>query len=116
MLPLKLRVIILLISLIILIITIRVQRKHKISVRYTIVWYFTSLMLIALSCFTNLFEYVSSFVGFEITSNFLIAVFITIFIIMSFCFTVMISNLKQKTIDLVQEVSILKKEVEELKK
>ncbi len=112
----ELAILLLIISFIIIGYTIRISRKYNISVRYTIVWYLSAAVLIFVACFTKLCNYISIFIGFEVTSNFVIGLFIILFIIMSFTFTISISNERRRTTTLIQEVSMLKNKIEELKK
>ena len=57
----------------------------------------------------------ANFIGFELLSNMLLCFFIVILIFISLALTVMVSNNRKKITLLVQELSILKKEMEDKK-
>ncbi len=90
-------------------------RKDKIPIKYAIVWLFAIVILLFIILVPNLMTKISNFLGFELLSNMILSLFIGILLFITLALTVMISSQKKKITQLIQEVSILKKEVEEKK-
>ena len=97
------------ILLIALVITIFV-RKNKITVKYSIVWYLSCLVLILLVLFPNLLWWITNLTGIELASNFVFALLIGFLTIISISLTIIVSEQKEQIRRLIQEVSILQKD------
>jgi len=113
---LNLKIMVLLFAMILTLTIIYLLRKKKIPVKYALVWLFTALVILIVSLIPNLMEQLSNLLGFELLSNMLLCLFIAILLFLTLVLTVMVSNQKRKVTLLIQEVSILRKEVEDLKK
>ncbi len=97
----------------ILLILISIKRK-KMNITFSIFWLVVGAGLIFAVLVPHLIENISNFLGFETTANMLFC--ITIFIAFYLIFNLMLIASKEyeKSTILVQEVSLLKKKVEEL--
>ena len=73
-------------------------KKNKITVRYAIIWYLALAVLMVFSVFPEVLGWLTSLVGFEISSNFFICISLTI----------IVSEQKEQIRKLIQEVSLLK--------
>lgn len=91
-------------------------RKDKIPVKFTLPWYFSSLIILLLSLLPIILEFISSLIGFETTSNLVVGILITILLYITLSITIIISAQNKKIILLIQEVSLLKKALEDYKK
>ncbi len=90
-------------------------KKNKISVRYSLVWFFSSILIFIISLIPNLMTHLANLFGFELLSNMILCMFIGILLLITLALTVMVTGLKRRTTLLIQEVSLLKKELEERK-
>ena len=84
------------------------------NVSFSIFWIITGIVLIILAIVPNLVETISKALGFEAPSNMLFVVTIFMAFYLIFNLTTIVSQENKKNILLIQEVSLLKKKVEEL--
>ena len=96
-------------------ITKAVKRKNM-RISYLIFWIIIGIGLIIALLIPNFINSISSFLGFEMPINMIFSA--AIFVILYFIHDLMklISKEEKKNTTLIQEVSILKKKVEELEK
>lgn len=106
---------VLLFAIVLLLIILYLLRRGRIPVKYALIWILASILIILVPIIPNLMESISNFLGFELLSNMVLCLFIVMLIFMTIILTVMMAGQKKKTILLIQELSILKKEVEDRK-
>ena len=92
-----------------------VKRKNM-RIGYLIFWSITGILLIIALCIPNLVENISKALGFEMPINMIFSVAIFVILYLIFNLTTLISQEQNKNVLLIQEVSMLKKRVEELEK
>jgi hypothetical protein len=92
-----------------------VKRKNM-RIGYLIFWSFIGVLLIVALLIPNLVENVSNYLGFEMPINMIFSVAIFIILYLIYDLTTMISKEQSKNVMLIQEISILKKRVEDLEK
>lgn len=102
-------------AFILLIVIINLLKKGRIPIKYAIVWIFAVIFMIFVSFVPKLMENIAKILGFELLSNMVICLFVAMLIFLTIILTVMIAGQKKKTTLLIQEVSMLKKELEDLK-
>lgn len=105
---LKIRIVMFLFSLILSIIILRLLKKKKIPVMYSIIWFLISFLILLVSIVPSFLSFIANFLGFEAMSSMVIGMMLVLLIIVSIILTMIISNQKQIIISLVQEVSLLK--------
>lgn len=112
----SLNIVLIVITLIYLFLVIKSIRKKKLQMSFSIFWLITGILLIFALLIPNLVENISHLLGFEVPANmvFCITIFVSFYLI--FNLTISISKENKKNTLLVQEISILKKRVEELEK
>lgn len=102
------------ITIIYLFLIVTAVRKRKMQNSIAVFWILTGFLLIVAIVIPNLIESISSFLGFEQASNMIFC--LTIFI--AFCIllylTMVISKQDKKCTVLIQEISIMKKKMNEL--
>ena len=93
----------------------RTIKMKKLSMKYGMYWTIILFFMLILIVFPNIIETIAKFLGFKEAPNmlFLLAIFLLFY--MTFRIYTNISKLQEMNRTLVQEVSILKKEVEEKK-
>ena len=98
-----------------LILTIFLLRKDKITVKYSLIWIFASIGMIIISFLPNFMLQLANLFGFELLSNMVLCMFIGVLLLITLALTVMVTGLKKRTTLLIQEISLLKKELEDKK-
>lgn len=103
----KLKVVsILFILLLSIIITIFVN-KDKISIKYSIVWYLSLLVLLLFIVFPGLIEWFTNLFGIQLASNFVFTMLIALLIVICISLTIIVSTQKEQIRILTQEISII---------
>lgn len=110
----SLNLVLIIMTLIYIFLILKSIRKKKLQISFSIFWLITGVLLIIALLIPNLVENISRALGFEVPANmvFCLTIFVAFYLI--FNLTVAISKENKKNTLLVQEVSILKKRVEEL--
>lgn len=111
---LPLRIALIILTLIYLLIIIKAIKRQKIQISFSIFWIFTGLILIIALAIPNAVTYISSLLGFELTTNmiFCITIFIAFYLI--FNLHILLSIESKKNIIMIQEISILKDKVKKI--
>ena len=111
---LSLNIVLIIITLIYLFLVIKAIRKKKLQMSFSIFWLITGVMLIVALLIPNLVENISKALGFEVPANmvFCLTIFVAFYLI--FNLTISISKENKKNTTLIQEISMLKKRVEDL--
>lgn len=110
-----LRVALIIYAIVLFIVVTHLLKKEKLPEKYTILWYIFSIVILLIGLVPQFLEIISKSFGFEVLSNFVIGVLITLLTIMCLALSIMIAGQKKKITLLIQEVSILKKEFKEKK-
>lgn len=111
-----LRIALIIITLIYLFFILKAIKNKKIQISFSIFWIFTAFILIIALAIPNLIKNVSNALGFELTTNMIFCVTIFISFYLIFNLTTLLSKENRKNVTLIQELSILKKRVDELEK
>lgn len=93
---------------IVMIIILNILRKGRMNIKYSLVWLLAFGMLFICLIIPGLLPFITSFLGFGLSSNLIIVCFIAILIFINISLTIIISGLNEKVRVLIQEVSILK--------
>lgn len=108
---LSLTITLIIVSIFLIFLTTYFLKKGRIPEKYSLLWYAFSLMIFLVGIFPNIFSFISDKLGFQVMSNLIIAVILGLLVLLSMALTIMIAGQKKKTTLLIQEISILKKEV-----
>lgn len=109
--PIKLKIGLICVSIFIFFITVLILKKDRMPVKYSLVWFFSSFIILMLAIFPSIFEKITSLVGFVTISNMIIGVFIFILLMICISLTVIVSTQKRRITLLIQEISILKDKI-----
>ena len=82
-------------------------RKEKISVRYSLFWLFSTLVILLVGLFPDIILYFNNFLGFEVMSNFVIGLLISLLLLITFILTIIVTKQKNQIKILIQEISLL---------
>lgn len=107
----NLRVGLVIAALVIIITTVLILRKRRMPVKYSLVWFFSSFLILLIAIFPSLFEIISKALGFVTMSNMVIGLFIFILLMITMMLTVIVSGQRKKITLLIQEVSMLKQKI-----
>ena len=112
----QLKIFLVVILFIYLFLIVKSVKNKNMRINYLIFWSITGIALIIALCVPNFVDNVSKWLGFELPINmiFSLAIFIVLYLI--FDLTRQITKEQNKNITLIQELSMLKKRVEELEK
>lgn len=112
----SLNIVLIIITLIYIFLILKSIRKKKLQMSFSVFWLITGILLIIALLIPNLVENISKILGFEVPANmvFCLTIFVSFYLI--FNLTIGLSKENKKNTMLVQEISILKKRVEELEK
>jgi len=106
---LNLRILLFVFSLVSFFITFTLLKKEKIPVKYSLVWLLSFFVIFIVSLFPNSLKNITSFIGFQTTSNLVVGIILTLLLIITMVLTIIVSKQNKKINLLVQEISLLKK-------
>lgn len=89
-------------------IILKLVKNNKISIRYSMIWLFMAFILFLVGITPSFMRFVASSVGFQTTSNLVIAIILTVLIVLTLVLTMIVTNQKSQINKLIQEISILK--------
>ena len=83
-------------------------RKNKISIKYSLIWYFICFILTIFTLFPHLLGLITNFFGIQVASNMIFAIMIGGLFIICISLTIIVSIQKEQIKNLIQEISIIK--------
>lgn len=98
-------------SIFILIFILHLVKKELINVKYSLVWLFLFGLLILCAIIPGLLGSITNFFGFQTASNMILSLLIAVLVVINITNTVINSNQDKKIRLLVQEISIMKKDL-----
>ena len=114
--PLSIRIILLLFSITLIFTTTIVLKKGRMPIKYSLLWYFSALIVFILSVFPSIIEWIAWLFGFQTLSNLISAIMFGILLFLTMALTIISAGQNKKINLLIQEISILKKNIENNKK
>ncbi|MDD2203519.1 MAG: DUF2304 domain-containing protein [Bacilli bacterium] len=107
----SLRLVSLLFLLVIILIVTFFVRKHRITIKYSLIWYFCTIVLLLFVVFPPILVWLTKMLGIQVASNLLFLLVIAFLFIVTISLTIIVSNQKEQIKLLIQEISILKEKV-----
>lgn len=89
-------------------------KNKKISLKYTLLWLLSGLLLVILVVFPSILSSISTLFGFQSSMNGLVVMLIAFVIIIVMSITSIVSNQSRKIQNLVQYSAMLEKRIREL--
>ena len=108
----KLQVELLLTSLCLFSLIIYLIKTNKLTVKYSLTWLMISFLMLLMSLFPKISIGLAKILGFEAASNMIFLVIIGVLIIINISMSIIVSKQNKQIRLLVQDVSILRKSVE----
>ncbi|SDM70001.1 DUF2304 domain-containing protein [Bacillus sp. OK048] len=115
MITVQLQIILLITSIITFMVIINLIRKYNLELKYSLLWLFFCVVNVLLAAFSNIAIMIAELLSIKepVNAIFLLSFIFQFFLI--FSLTLTISRISNKFTQLVQEVGLLKKEVEQIK-
>ena len=114
MLPVRLTITLLIGLVLYFVIVLMLLKNKKISLKYTLLWLLSGLLLVILVAFPSILSSISALFGFQSSMNGLIVMLIAFVIIIVMSITSIVSNQSRKIKNLVQYSAMLEKRIREL--
>ncbi|MCJ0567976.1 DUF2304 domain-containing protein [Enterococcus cecorum] len=99
-------IVILIVSIIFVYYVVRSINKNKILLSNALFWIFVGIIMIVFAVIPIIPDTISSLLGFEVTSNFLLFMAVIFLLVYSFTQSLQISRLKLQLTEIVQKISI----------
>lgn len=106
-----LRIALIIITIVYLFLIVSAVKKRKMQTSIAIFWTLTGMLLIIAVAIPNFIELISNFLGFEKASNMIFCLAIFIVFSLNLVLTMTIAKIETKCTTLVQEISILNKQI-----
>lgn len=113
--PLKLQIILFFSSCGVLFVLLYLVKKHKLELKNALLWIFLNIIAIIISIFPQLSKTIAEIIGIITPVNVLFLLGIVSLFLISFSLTISLSKATGTIKDTVQELGILKQELEEIK-
>ena len=107
----KLVLSLIIISIFLVLLTTYILKKGRIPEKYALLWYIFAIIILVVSFFPGIFSTLAKILGFQLLSNMVLVLLIGILFLLTMSLTIMIAGQKKKTTLLIQELSLLKKEL-----
>lgn len=110
----SLKIALIIVVLIYILCILKAVKRKKMKVNYLIFWLIIGVMLVIALLIPNFVENISSLLGFEMPINMIFSAAIFVILYLIFNLTAKISKEQNINVLLIQEISMLKKRVEDL--
>ena len=104
----SLRILLLVFSIVLSFVTTVVVKRGRMPIKYSLLWYFSSLIIFILAVFPFIIEWVAELFGFITLSNLITSIMIGILLFLTMSLTIITAGQKRKITLLIQEISMLK--------
>lgn len=91
-------------------------KKNHLAVKYSMMWLTLPVVFVLMVIFSEPLYGLANFLGFELLSNFVFVVILGLCLLLSFGLTLIVSKQRKEITRLVQEISIIKKELNDKNK
>lgn len=91
-------------------------KRKSLDLKYTLLWIFSGLIMLVIVICPNIIIYITNLLGIEDVTNGLFALILFCILIILISITGIVSKMKEKNKQLVQEYSLLEKRVRDLEK
>lgn len=95
-------------------VTTHILKKGRIPEKYSLLWYFISLIILLVGIVPNFLNIISEKIGFQVLSNMVIGIMLALLTFLTMALTIIVSGQKKKSTLLIQELSLLKAEINQM--
>lgn len=103
-------------AIILLIIIIACLKRNHMSVKYSMAWLLIPVVFLLMAIFADPLARFAKWIGFELLSNFIFFIVLALVLILCLVLTIIVTKQKNQIVNLTQEISILKKNINHGKK
>jgi hypothetical protein len=103
-------------SILFMIIVIELIRKERVLLQYALLWIFFGVVFLVFAVWHSALGYVASLLGIAYPPTAFLLIFLIAVVLILMQFSILISKLSDKNKTLVQEMGMLKMEIDDLKK
>lgn len=89
-------------------------RKKMLSLKYTLLWFFSIFIMLIVSVFPNILAFAANILGFKLVSNAVFSLLLGFTIVILLSLTSIASRQTEKIKTLVQTIALLEKRIREL--
>ena len=97
-------------SIVWIVIILKMVRESKISIKYSMIWLFMALVIFLVGITPKFMKFIANTSGFAATSSLVVGIILTLLLMITLFLTVIVTNQKTQINNLIQEISILKKD------
>jgi len=108
----NLKIVLVICSVILMLIIIRLLRKNRISIKYSMFWFFLSIVIFIVGLFPDFVHLFTNLFGFETTSNLIIGIILVSLMLITLVQTLIITQNRKLIVKLIQEISLMKGDIE----
>ena len=113
---LQLMIALIIFSVILVILVSFLVAKGKIPIKYSLLWYAFAILILLVGIIPDFFGMLGRMIGFNIMSDLVIGIILVVLIFLNIALTVMIASQRRRINLVSQEVALLKKELEDVKR
>lgn len=103
-------------SILLLLVILELIRRKYLRERYALIWIVTGSLFLLVSAWVEILSWISNLLGFSVPSNALLLFGVLFLISISLGLSVITSRLSEKNRTLTQELTLLKKRLDDLEK
>lgn len=96
------------------IVLLQLLRKKSLDLKYTLLWIFSGIVMMFIAIFPNIMDSITKFIGIVDVTNGLFAIVLFLLILILMSITSIVSNMKKKNKQLIQQCALLEKRVQEI--
>lgn len=104
----KLRIALLIFSLVWFIIIFYLIRRDKLPIKYSMFWFLSMIIIFLIAVIPSILVFITDFFGFTTLSNLVIGVILTVLLFITLILTIIVSIQKKQIALLIQEISLIK--------
>ena len=100
-------------AIILFIATTIVLQKDFIPAKYSLLWYFIAIIIFCVAIFSGAVGFIAHLAGFKTIANLVIGIILALLTFLTMALTIISSHQRKKTTLLIQELSLLKNQINE---
>ena len=110
------KILAIIVSSIIFLFVVELIREERLTFKYAFGWLIVSVVGLFFAVFDRLLWGLARFLGFELASNFIFFVLLSVFVFLSLLLTIFLCQENKKNTTIAQKLSLLEFEIDKLKK
>lgn len=103
-------------SVILIVLVSFLVTKGKIPIKYSLLWYAFAVLVLLVGLVPDLFGMLGRLIGFYVMSDLVVGIILVVLIFLNIALTVMIASQRRRINLVSQEVALLKKELNDVKR